>query len=109
MGRVFVGRHDDVVRKDLDWPATASAMIKSQLKWLNWTYADLANALAEFGVDESEASIRNKLSRGTFPATFLMQCLGAMKMASISLTPIYEDRPAEKMIVMREPDRPDPE
>jgi hypothetical protein len=107
MARVFVGNHDDTVRKDLDWPATASAMIKSQLKWRDWTYADLAKALAEFGVEESEASIRNKLSRGTFPATFLIQCLGAMNMAYISLTPIYEDRPAEKMIVMKEPDRPD--
>ena len=107
--RVFVGNHDDVVRKDLDWPSTASRMIKTELKWREWTYADLSQALAEFGVDESEASIRNKLSRGTFPATFLLQCLGAMKMAYIALTPIYEDRPAEKMIIFKEPDRPDPE
>ena len=32
-----------------------------------------------------------------------------MKMAYIALTPIYEDRPAEKMIIFKEPDRPDPE
>lgn len=107
--RVFVGNQDDVVKRDLDWPAVASLMIKTELKWRNWTYADLARALAEIGVEESEASIRNKLSRGTFPATFLIQCLGAMKMAYISLTPIYEDRPAGKMITMKEPDRPDPE
>lgn len=107
MGRVFLGSFDDVVRTDLDWPSTASTIIKTQLKWRNWTYADLAKALAEIGVEETEASIRNKLSRGTFPATFLIQCLGAMRMAYISLTPIYEDRPTEQMIVMKGPDRPD--
>lgn len=109
MARVFLGHYDDVVRADLDWSATASAMIKSQLKWREWTYADLSKAMADFGVNESEASIRNKLSRGTFPATFLMQCLAAMKMAYIDLTPVYEDRPRGKMITMAEPDRPDPE
>lgn len=109
MARVFVGNHDDVVRRDLDWQATASLMIKTQLKWRDWTYADLSVALAEFGIEESEASIRNKLSRGTFPATFMMQCLGAMKMAYIDLTPIYEDRATGQMIMMAEPDRPDRE
>lgn len=98
MARVFVGRADDVVRRDLDWQATASAMIKSQLKWRDWTYGDLSTALGDLGIEESEASIRNKLSRGTFPATFLLQCLGAMRMAYIDLTPVYEDRPPEKMI-----------
>ena len=40
--------------------------------------AELAILLKEFGIDETKASIDSKISRGTFSAAFLIQCLNAM-------------------------------
>lgn len=42
------------------------------------TYAELAEAMKKYGQDENEASIANKLSRGTFSAEFFLACLLAL-------------------------------
>ncbi|WP_411710414.1 DUF6471 domain-containing protein [Henriciella mobilis] len=49
------------------------------------TYNDLGDRLAEIGVDEKEANIRNKLSLGKFTAAFLLQCLEAVGSSSLLL------------------------
>jgi hypothetical protein len=40
------------------------------------------------GLDETEASVTNKLSRGTFPATFFLATLAAIGCAAVSLEDI---------------------
>lgn len=42
------------------------------------TYVELANRLEAHGLKETEASIANKLSRGTIGATFLLASLAAL-------------------------------
>ena len=42
------------------------------------TYSALVERLAEIGVSEKEANVRNKLSRGSFSAAFMLQCLEAI-------------------------------
>jgi len=42
------------------------------------TYSQLVEKLADIGVTEAEPNIRNKLSRGKFTATFILQCLEAI-------------------------------
>jgi hypothetical protein len=49
------------------------------------SYADLVEALGEIGVKESEANLRNKVSRGSFTAAFLFQCLSAMGVKTLHL------------------------
>nr|WP_277020362.1 DUF6471 domain-containing protein [Aurantimonas coralicida] len=49
------------------------------------TYAQLANRLAEIGVDENERNLRNKVSRGKFTAGFLLQCLTAIGVQQLQL------------------------
>jgi hypothetical protein len=61
-----------------DWEAKASNLIKAELKRKGVTYAQLVKKLAEIGVDEKEANIKNKLSRGKFTAVFLLQCMMAI-------------------------------
>jgi Domain of unknown function (DUF6471) len=56
----------------------AKGILKAELKRRDMTYADLVSKLAEMNVSESEANIRNKLSRGTFTAAFFLQCLLAI-------------------------------
>ncbi len=53
-------------------------VLKAELKRRNLTYADLARLLAERGVAETEVNLRNKISRGSFTAAFLFECLMAM-------------------------------
>jgi Domain of unknown function (DUF6471) len=42
------------------------------------SYGELARRLKGQGVEETEASVANKLSRGTFPATFFIASLVAI-------------------------------
>ena len=61
-----------------DWERRVQTMLKVEMAKHNLTYKQLSEKLAELGVVESEPNIRNKLSRGTFSAVFLVQCLTAI-------------------------------
>ena len=51
------------------------------------SYADLVKLLAEIEVKETEANLRNKVSRGSFTAAFLLQCLTVMNVTTLHLSP----------------------
>lgn len=57
------------------WDDKAKRLLKSELVKRGITNADLVALLNEIGVDETKASIDSKISRGSFSATFLLQCL----------------------------------
>ena len=64
----------------------ASRFLKAELKRAGLTYADLAERLKEHGLPaETEASIKAKLRRGTFAATFLLACLAALELEGMRL------------------------
>lgn len=70
-------------------------LLKAELKRRGLTYADLARLLAERGMPESEANLRNKISRGSFTAAFLFECLMAMGCEHVSLGgPVAADPPS---------------
>lgn len=74
--------------KDLpDWERRVQTLLKVEMAKRNLTYKQLSEKLADIGVVESEPNIRNKLSRGTFSAVFLIQCLKAIGCDSLSLSP----------------------
>ena len=56
-----------------DWEVFAANMLKSELKRKGVTYAQLADL-----VSDKEVNIRNKLARGKFSASFLLNCLSAI-------------------------------
>lgn len=60
------------------WEEKAANLLKAQLKLKGVTYAQLVEKLADIGIEEKEANIRNKLARGKFTAAFLLQCLSAI-------------------------------
>ena len=68
-----------------DWERRIQTLLKVELAKRNLTYKQLSDKLAELGVVESEPNIRNKLSRGTFSAVFLVQCLAAMGAKTMDL------------------------
>lgn len=49
--------------------------LKAELKRAGLTYDDLAERLSANGMAETKPSIANKLSRGTFSATFFIAVL----------------------------------
>ena len=63
-----------------------SRFVKAELKRGKLTYADLADRLKEHGLpDESETTIKAKLKRGAFAATFLIATLAALEMEGLRL------------------------
>ena len=76
---------DDTMAEKTDYEALAANLLKAELKRKGVTYAQLVEKLAAIGVDEKEANIRNKLSRGKFTAAFLLQCLAAVGASELRL------------------------
>lgn len=68
-----------------DWNAYAKGMLRSEMTRRQISYADLKELLAADGVKETEANLRNKVSRGSFTAAFLFQCLAVMKVTTLHL------------------------
>lgn len=58
-----------------NWDDKAKRLLKSEMIKRGYTNADLVGLLNEIGVEETKASIDSKISRGSFSATFLLQCL----------------------------------
>ncbi len=63
-----------------------SAYLKARLADEGLTYADLAVRMKKHGlVSETEESIKQKLKRGTFPATFLLAAAAALELEAVVL------------------------
>ena len=62
-------------------------ILKAELKRRGLTYSDLVSLLAARGVVETEANLRNKISRGAFTATFFVECLVAIGCEQILIGP----------------------
>ncbi len=64
--------------EQIDWNKKAKGLLRAELVKRDISYEKLVNRLAEIGVEETLASVKNKISRGTFKASFLIQCLTAI-------------------------------
>ena len=70
------------------WEDRARRFLKAELARAEIGYRELAERLAKHGLKETEASIANKISRGTFSATFLLASLKAIDADVIRLETI---------------------
>ena len=70
------------------WEDRARRFLKAELARAEIGYRELAERLAKHGMRETEASIANKISRGTFPATFLLASLIAIGSQTVRLEDI---------------------
>lgn len=69
-----------------DWNGYAKRVMRAEMAGRGVTYAKLVELLGENGVKETEANLRNKVSRGSFTAAFLFQCLAVMKVTTLHLS-----------------------
>lgn len=70
---------------DRDWVAYTKALLRSEMVKRGVNYKGLVEKLGAIGITETEANLRNKISRGGFTGAFLIQCLVAMGVTSLRL------------------------
>lgn len=63
---------------EADVESLARNLLRAELMKRGWSYARLADALRELGVEETEASIKNKVSRGRFTFVFFLEVMIAI-------------------------------
>ncbi len=63
---------------DRDWTAYTKGLLRAEMTRRQLSYRDLVAKLDAIGIRETEANLRNKISRGGFTGAFLIQCLVAM-------------------------------
>jgi hypothetical protein len=68
-----------------EWADRARRFVKAELKRADVTYEDLAKRLEAHGLKETEASIANKLRRGTFATTFSLATLAVLGLEGMKL------------------------
>lgn len=61
-----------------DWEALARNMLRAELMRRGISYARLVEALSAIGIEETEAAIKNKVSRGRFTFVFFLQAMAAI-------------------------------
>lgn len=71
--------------KEKEWATRASRFLKAELRRADVGYKELASRLTAHGLEETEAGIASKLSRGTFAATFFLACLAVLELEGIRL------------------------
>lgn len=71
--------------KETDWNKLASGIIKAELKRRDIGYEQLVAMLEKIGVNETHASILNKMSRGSFQFVFFLQCAAAIGIKNLRL------------------------
>ena len=75
-----------LAKTEEEWADRLRAYLKGELKKADMGYVELAKRLKKHGFkDETEASITNKLKRGTFSAIFLLAVLAALEAEGLRL------------------------
>ena len=75
-----------LAKSEAELAERASRFLKAELKRADVTYEELAKRLKRHGLpNETEDSIKAKLKRGTFAATFLLACMAALELEGVRL------------------------
>ena len=68
-----------------DWNDKVKRLLKSELVRKGISNSDLVSLLEQIGIEETKSSIDSKISRGTFSASFFLQCLTAIGCEKIEI------------------------
>jgi Domain of unknown function (DUF6471) len=80
-----IGIVGGMMKTEDEWAEDVKRLLRAEMARRGITYDELAEKLAAIGVRDSPVNLRNKVSRGRFAATFLVQCLVAMGAHSLWL------------------------
>lgn len=70
---------------DKEWQQKVKGILKAELKRRGLGYKELAEKLANIGIEDDERNIANKVSRGSFTAVFFVQCLTAIGCGAVRI------------------------
>lgn len=76
---------------NVDWADAASRLLKAEIAREGVTLAQLAMRMNALGVKETEASLKNKLYRGTFAMTFFMQAMRALGRSTVEVASVIPE------------------
>ncbi len=76
-----------VYSRYMNWENEARRIVRVELVSRSLSYAKLATRLQKAGIKETERSIANKMSRGTFSFIFFLQCMKVMGVKAVNLEP----------------------
>ena len=89
----------------MDWNIKVKRILKSELVKRGFTTEDLTVLLNQNGLTESKSSVDSKISRGTFSASFFMQCLyviGCTKIEIEEYTSVFTNKLSIDFVVVGE-------
>lgn len=76
----------DFKQTEREWAERSKRFLKAELKRAGVTYEELAHRLREHhGLEETKVSVANKLSRGTFSASFFFAAMKAIGRQMVNL------------------------
>lgn len=73
------------IDKTKEWQIKTKGILRAEMTRRNVSYKDLADKLADMGIDDSDRNIANKIARGSFTAVFFLQCLTAIGCHTVRL------------------------
>lgn len=80
----------------INWNKKSKSFLKEELAKRDISNEMLVDYLAAIGVNETKTSIASKISRGTFSATFLLQCFCAIGCKTMTMTSHFNTIPSLK-------------
>ncbi len=75
------------MKSEDEWSNQAKRIVRTEMVRRGITYETLAERLAALGVHDTPVNMRNKIARGKFTATFMLQVLEATGCKSVNLEP----------------------
>lgn len=78
-------RRNPLSNRDGVWAEKAKRLLRAEMARQGVTYDDLARRLEVVGITDNPPNLRNKVSRGTFTAAFLLQCMEAIGCKTLRL------------------------
>ncbi|HZK89296.1 MAG TPA: DUF6471 domain-containing protein [Stellaceae bacterium] len=79
------------MKTEANWADDAKRLLRAEMTRRGVTYETLTEKLAAIGVNDTAVNIRNKVARGKFSASFLLQCLSAVDCRVLRLGESLDD------------------
>ena len=67
------------------WAEKAKRLLRTEMVRTGTSYDQLTDRLHQMGIEETPVNIRNKVARGKFMASFLLECFAAMHVQVVRL------------------------
>ena len=72
-------------KSEAEWADDVKRLLRAEMARRGLTYEELSEKLAAIGINDTAVNLRNKVARGRFSATFLIQCLTAIGARALRL------------------------